>query len=98
MSSSPVFSVQTHVISAQHIREYPGATLHSQEDDLKLHIKQYIPRNQPEIPSEAITIIGAHANGFIKVCVHHCINWYGVLSLNQHRSSMSHYGRICIGG
>lgn len=67
--SSPLFSIQTHIISAQHIREYPGATLHRQEDDLKLHIKQYIPRNQSEISPGAITIIGAHANGFQKVCV-----------------------------
>ena len=96
MSSSPVFSVQAHIISAQHIREYPGATLHNQEDDLKLHIKQYIPRDQAEIPSGAMTIIGAHANGFLKVCVHQMVLWYGLLSLNQYRSSMSLYGRICI--
>lgn len=96
--SSTLFSVKTHIISAQHIREYPGATLHSQEDDLKLHIKQYIPRNQPEISSGAITVIAAHANGFQKVCVHQLVHFYGLLSLNRHRSFMSLCGKICISG
>lgn len=68
--SPSAFSVQEHTIPAQHIREYPGATLHNQEDDLKLHIKQYTPRNLPKSLTGAITIIGAHANGFPKVCVH----------------------------
>ena len=68
--SSSVFSVKTHVVSAQHIREYPGATLNNQEDDLKLHVKQYIPQNQSESPPGAITIVGAHANGYPKVCVY----------------------------
>ena len=68
--SSAVFSIQEHTISAQHIREYPGATLQSQDDELKLHVKQYIPRGQTEPPPGAISIIGAHANGFPKVCVH----------------------------
>jgi hypothetical protein len=65
--SSSIFSVRTHVVPGQYIREYPGATLHSQEDDLQLHVKQYIPRNQPDVPPGAVTIIGAHANGFPKV-------------------------------
>lgn len=68
--SSSTFSVQTHIIPGQYIREYPGATLHDQEGDLQLHVKQYVPRNQIETPPGAITIIGAHANGFPKVCVY----------------------------
>ena len=65
MSSSP-FKVQEHVLPAQYIREYPGALLVNQEDDLKLHIRQYTPQGQPFNLPGAITIIGAHANGFPK--------------------------------
>lgn len=65
--SSSIFSTRAHVVPGQYIREYPGATLHSQEDDLQLHVKQYIPRNQLDLPPGAVTIIGAHANGFPKV-------------------------------
>lgn len=63
-----LFKVQEHVISSQYVREYPGATAENQEDELRLHVKQYIPRDGTEVDSGAITIIGAHANGFPKVC------------------------------
>ena len=66
MSDSP-FLIKEHVISSQYIREYPGATLHDQEDDFKLHIKQYIPKHESQSSPGAVTIIGAHANGFPKV-------------------------------
>lgn len=65
--SSDLFRVQEHVIASQHVREYPGATAESQEDVLKLHIKQYTPLDSDPSSSDAVTIIGAHANGFPKV-------------------------------
>ncbi|MCJ1394724.1 hypothetical protein MMC18_007604 [Xylographa bjoerkii] len=64
--SSKFFHIQEHVIESQHIREYPGATRDSQEEVLKVHVKQYIPLDTSTILPGAVTIIGAHANGFPK--------------------------------
>lgn len=60
------FKVQEHTIPCQYVREYPGATLENQEDDLFLHIKQYTPLDQSYSQHGAITVIGTHANGFPK--------------------------------
>jgi hypothetical protein len=65
--SSEFFVVKEHVVPGQYIREYPWATAHSQEEVLKLHVKQYIPKGQKDLPKDAMTIIAAHANGFPKV-------------------------------
>ena len=67
--SSSVFDIRPHVVPCQHIREYPAATSEDQEADLQLHVKQYTPRDESATQSGAITIIGAHANGFPKVCI-----------------------------
>lgn len=64
--SSQFFRIEQHVLPCQYIREYPGATLDSQEEVLQLHIKQYIPLDEDSIGANAITIIAAHANGFPK--------------------------------
>lgn len=63
---SSCFNISEHILSCQYIREYPGATLHNQEDDLKIHIKQYTPKDNSALQPGAVTIIGAHANGFPK--------------------------------
>ena len=64
----PVLNVVEHVIPGQHIREYSNATKHSQEDALKLSVKQYIPSNTVgRVPHNAVTIVGLHGNGFPKV-------------------------------
>lgn len=65
--SSDLFRIQEHVIASQHVREYPDATRDSQEDELQLHIKQYTPLDSNPSSPDALTIIGAHANGFPKV-------------------------------
>lgn len=65
MSSS--FQIIEHVIDTQHIREYARATANSQEDVLRMVIKQYIPLSNRSPQPGDITIIGAHANGFPKV-------------------------------
>ena len=67
--SSKFFALKAHILPGQYIREYPGATLDGQEDDLKLHIKQYTPLEREQNWLESITIIGTHANGFPKVCL-----------------------------
>lgn len=61
------FEVREHVFDGQHIREYPRATAHSQEDVLRLCAKQYIPRSNPKPQPGDVTIVAAHANGFVKV-------------------------------
>ena len=40
--------------------------MENQEDDLLLHVKQYTPLDQSHSQPGAVTIIGAHANGFPK--------------------------------
>ena len=63
----PVFDVKEHVIDASHIREYPRATAHSEDEVLRLAVKQYIPKDNPNPQVGDVTIIGAHANGLSKV-------------------------------
>lgn len=63
-----LFRIQNHTLPASHIREYPRATVDDQEEVLKLAIKQYTPTRTFEA-REQITIIGAHANAFPKVCL-----------------------------
>lgn len=62
--SSP-FSVHHHTLPAQHIREYPNATL-DQHATLTLAINEYRPLDDDPSASGSITIIGAHANGLPK--------------------------------
>ncbi|KAL3484967.1 Alpha/beta hydrolase family-domain-containing protein [Aspergillus germanicus] len=66
MSSSSPFRVVEHVVPSQHIREYPAATAHEQEDILNLAVKQYIPLDNPNPQPGDVTILAAHANGFPK--------------------------------
>jgi hypothetical protein len=65
--SASVFKIKEHTLESQHIRDYPRATAFSQEEVLKLAIKQYIPLDNPNPQPGDVTIIGAHANGFPKV-------------------------------
>lgn len=62
-----IFHIKKHILPGQHIREYPSATLDSQQEPLQLHVKQYIPQNASRARAGAVTVIAAHANGFIKV-------------------------------
>ncbi|TID21412.1 Alpha/beta hydrolase family-domain-containing protein [Venturia nashicola] len=64
--SASHFKVQEHTLPCQHIRGYPHATLHSQEEVLHLAIKQYTPLNNLSPQPGDVTIIGGHANGFPK--------------------------------
>lgn len=67
--SSSLFHVKEHTTAGAHIREYARATSHSQDEVLLLHVKQYIPKDNPEPQKGDVTIIGAHANGFPKVYI-----------------------------
>ncbi|EFX03400.1 toxin biosynthesis protein [Grosmannia clavigera kw1407] len=64
--SQQFFDVREHVFNGQHIREYPQATAHNQEEVLQLVAKQYIPKSNRQPQPGDVTIIGAHANGFPK--------------------------------
>ncbi|SLM37424.1 Alpha/Beta hydrolase fold [Lasallia pustulata] len=64
--SSALFLTLEHVIQGQHIREYPAATVDSQEEALNLHIKHYVPLNNPNPTHGDVTVVAAHAIGFPK--------------------------------
>ncbi|KAJ0163146.1 hypothetical protein CTA2_3458 [Colletotrichum tanaceti] len=66
MSFTSVFHVKEHVLDGSHIREFPRALSRSQDDVLKLAVKEYIPKDNPSPKPGDVTIIGAHANGFPK--------------------------------
>ncbi|KAL2874997.1 hypothetical protein SGCOL_009841 [Colletotrichum sp. CLE4] len=63
---SSVFRIKEHVLDGSHIREFPRALSRSQDDVLKLAVKEYIPKDNPNPQPGDVTIIGAHANGFPK--------------------------------
>jgi hypothetical protein len=65
MSATRHFDVIQHRVPCQHIRQYIRATSHSEEDELFLAVKQYVPRNKATSNTRGtgITIIGSHANG-----------------------------------
>ncbi|RSL96003.1 hypothetical protein CEP52_011737 [Fusarium oligoseptatum] len=64
--SSSIFDIKEHTIEASYIREYARATSHSQDEKLLLHVKQYIPKDNPNPQKGDVTLIGGHANGFPK--------------------------------
>ncbi|KAL4977129.1 alpha/beta-hydrolase [Aspergillus desertorum] len=64
MALSPLI-VTEHIIDCQHIREYPRATREG-NDVLKLAVKRYTPRSNPNPQPGDVTIIGAHGSGFPK--------------------------------
>lgn len=59
------FSVQQHLVPAQHIRNYAKSLAKSQEDVLNLVVKQYTPHGYRPRPGD-VTIISGHASGFPK--------------------------------
>jgi hypothetical protein len=69
MSTTKHFRVIEHRIPCQHIRQYARATSQSEEDELFLAVKQYVPSAtalEDVRSGTGITIIGCHANGFPK--------------------------------
>ncbi|RAK89826.1 toxin biosynthesis protein [Aspergillus costaricaensis CBS 115574] len=61
MESSP-FNITEHVVDCQHIREYARATRDS-NDALKIAVKQYTPKSNPNPQPGDVTIIGATSVG-----------------------------------
>lgn len=60
------FHVKEHLVRAQHTRDRRAATERGRENDLKLHVKQYVPKTNIEPKAGDVTIIGAQANAFPK--------------------------------
>ena len=88
---SPFFKIVSHTIPASHIREYPRATS-SNAVDLRLCIKQYIPRSNGDPKSGDLTLVATHGSGLPKVCTFE----YSLenIALISFRNSMSPCGRI----
>ena len=85
------FDIKEHIVPCQYVREYPGSTLDDQEATLQLHVKRYKPKDQTHNRPGAVTIIGAHANGFPKV--YFMPNYFPVRMINEHcRNYTSHSG------
>lgn len=85
------FHIKHHIIDAAHIREYPRATANSQDETLKLHVNEYIPKDNPNPRKGDVTIIGGHANGFPKVRHSHSLTAHHIA--NSPRNSMNPYGK-----
>lgn len=81
------FHIREHRILGQHIREYPGATVHSEDDALQIEIKQYTPIDNPTPRPGDVTIIATHANA-------HCKELYEPLWEELHAQSRSSNLRI----
>lgn len=60
------YRVVSHQVPCSYVREYRQALANSEDDQLHLAVKQYIPLSNPNPQPGDITIIGAHANGFPK--------------------------------
>ncbi|KAK4499832.1 hypothetical protein PRZ48_008018 [Zasmidium cellare] len=63
--SSEFFNIIPHEVLCQHVREYPGATKDGRDVELRLAVKEYVPKKPLE--DEGVTIIAAGGNGFPKV-------------------------------
>lgn len=61
------FRVVEHTVRCQHIRGRPAAVEPGHERDLRLAVKQYIPKTNSQPGADDVTLIAAHANGFPKV-------------------------------
>jgi hypothetical protein len=90
--STELFHVTEHLVAGQHIREYARGTSQSQDDVLQLSVKQYTPKEKPKSIKDAVTVVGAHANGFPKVCM---TGASGRMITDRPRSSMSPFGTRC---
>ncbi|TKA25570.1 hypothetical protein B0A50_05431 [Salinomyces thailandicus] len=64
--STQNFKVKAHKFPGQHIRQYPGATRHREEDVLFLEAKQYTPLSNPKPQEGDVTILATHAVSFPK--------------------------------
>jgi pimeloyl-ACP methyl ester carboxylesterase len=60
------FNVIEHTILSSYVREYAFATVRDQDDELLLHVKQYVPYKHDDHQTNQVTIIACGALGFPK--------------------------------
>ena len=60
------FRVVEHTVRCQHTRDRPAGAELGRENELKMCVKQYVPKTNDQPKPGDVTIIGAHANGFPK--------------------------------
>lgn len=60
------FNVVEHVVRCQHTRDRPAGAELGHQNDLRLHVKQYIPKTNGIPQAGNVTFIGAQATGFPK--------------------------------
>lgn len=65
MTTSP-FHIKEHISRAQHSRSRYAGAAPGQENKLKLCVKQYIPKSNPNPKEGDVTIIGAVADAYPK--------------------------------
>ena len=53
------FRIVEHVVRTQHTRDRRAGAERGRENELKLHVKQYIPETNAEPAADDVTIIGA---------------------------------------
>lgn len=92
MTTSP-FTITEYVIDGQHIREYPHATK-TGDDVMKLAVKRYTPKSNPNPQPGDVTIIGAHGSGFPKVGHSTNIRYEGLVAdVLYGRKCMNRFGK-----
>ncbi|CZT20709.1 related to host-specific AK-toxin Akt2 [Ramularia collo-cygni] len=64
--NSSCFHIKTHITRTQHSRSRYAGTSPNQENNLKLCVKQYTPKNNPNPQDGDVTIIGAVADSYPK--------------------------------
>jgi hypothetical protein len=62
------FTITSHVVRAQHTRSRPAGAERGRENEMRLHVNQYVPKDNPSPKPGDVTIIGAQANAFPKEC------------------------------
>lgn len=77
------FRVVEHTVRCQPVRERPGAVKPGYENQLRLAVKQYIPKDNPSPQGSDVTLIGAHANSFPKVI------YYPLISSSAFRAQLN---------
>ncbi|QIW96551.1 hypothetical protein AMS68_002069 [Peltaster fructicola] len=79
------FIVETYTLPCQHIRGYYRSTATSQEEELLLEVKKYVPKGNPEPRAGDVTIIAAHCAGMFKELYEPLFNQ--LISLSESPSS-----------
>jgi hypothetical protein len=64
--SASFFTIKEHIIPCLHIRE-DLVTTSPEDPEWRMHVRQYMPLNNPSPKEGDLTIIGGHGNGFVKV-------------------------------